>query len=169
MHQLNEDGVKIVTLEDPVEYQLKGLNQVQVKPDIGFDFRTGLRSVVRQDPDVIMVGEIRDKETCQIAMQAALTGHLVFSTVHTNDAPSAFTRLLDLGVEEFLMNAALISIMAQRLVRKLCTHCALPSPKSHRIIEQNSLKELATRFGSNSMNIMEAKGCEHCSETGFNG
>ncbi len=169
LHQLNEDGVKIVTLEDPVEYQLKGLNQVQVKPDIGFDFRAGLRSVVRQDPDVIMVGEIRDKETCQIAMQAALTGHLVFSTVHTNDAPSAFTRLLDLGVEEFLMNAALISIMAQRLVRKLCTHCALPSPKSHRIIEQNSLKELATRFGWNSMKIMEAKGCEHCSETGFNG
>ena len=117
LSHLNQPGVKIITLEDPVEYQLPGLNQVQVRPEIDFDFNAGLRSIVRQDPDVIMVGEIRDQETCRIALQAALTGHLVFSTVHTNDAASAFTRLLDLGVPEYLLNAALLSVMAQRLVR----------------------------------------------------
>ena len=169
LNQLNGDDVKIITLEDPVEYQLKGLNQVHVKPEIGFDFRAGLRSVVRQDPDVIMVGEVRDKETCQIAMQAALTGHLVFSTVHTNDAPSAFIRLLDLGVEEFLLNAALISIMAQRLVRKLCAHCATPSTNSDVIIEENNLLKLAARCGLNNVQIMDSNGCEHCGNTGFNG
>ncbi|MBU2677811.1 MAG: GspE/PulE family protein, partial [Gammaproteobacteria bacterium] len=107
LSRINNPDVKIITLEDPVEYQLAGVNQVQVQPDIGFDFARGLRSIVRQDPDIIMVGEIRDRETASVAMQSALTGHLVFSTVHTNDAPSAFTRLLDLGVEEFLLNAAL--------------------------------------------------------------
>ncbi|MDG1165456.1 MAG: GspE/PulE family protein, partial [Porticoccaceae bacterium] len=130
LNRLNDQDIKIITLEDPVEYQLDGLNQVHIRPEIGFDFSAGLRSVVRQDPDVVMVGEIRDKQTCQIAMQAALTGHLVFSTVHTNDAPSAFTRLLDLGVEEFLLNAALVSIIAQRLARKLCDHCAVPATNS---------------------------------------
>src|SRR5690606_33805264 len=114
LNELNDDDVKIVTLEDPVEYQLEGINQVQVNSDIGFNFASGLRSIVRQDPDIIMLGEIRDNETAKIAMQSALTGHLVFSTVHTNDAPSAYTRLLDLGVEEFLLNAALVSIVAQR-------------------------------------------------------
>lgn len=108
LNELNNPDVKIITLEDPVEYQLEGINQVQVNSEIGFDFAAGLRSIVRQDPDIIMVGEIRDKETAQIALQSALTGHLVFSTVHTNDAASAYTRLLDLGVEEFLLNAALV-------------------------------------------------------------
>ena len=169
LNELNNDDVKIVTLEDPIEYQLPGLNQVHVKPDIGFDFSAGLRSVVRQDPDVIMVGEIRDKETCQIAMQAALTGHLVFSTVHTNDAPSAFTRLLDLGVEEFLLNAALVSIVAQRLPRKLCDHCAIPVPDPKRVFKDNDLQSLAKRFAVKSWVLMDAKGCEKCANTGYKG
>lgn len=169
LNQLNDDGVKIITLEDPIEYQLSGLNQVHVKPDIGFDFSAGLRSVVRQDPDVIMVGEIRDKETCQIAMQAALTGHLVFSTVHTNDAPSAFTRLLDLGVEEFLLNAALIAIMAQRLARQLCIHCSEPLENPEALFDEYNLRILADRFGLKDYRLMKANGCELCANTGFLG
>jgi general secretion pathway protein E len=169
LNELNGDDVKIVTLEDPVEYQLPGLNQVHVKPDIGFDFSAGLRSVVRQDPDVIMVGEIRDKDTCQIAMQAALTGHLVFSTVHTNDAPSAFTRLLDLGVEEFLLNAALVSIVAQRLARKLCQNCAVPVAEPKRVFKESNLQPLVKRFGVKDWVLKEARGCEKCSNTGYKG
>jgi general secretion pathway protein E len=169
LNQLNGNDVKIITLEDPVEYQLSGLNQVHVKPEIGFDFSSGLRSVVRQDPDVIMVGEIRDKATCQIAMQAALTGHLVFSTVHTNDAPSAFTRLLDLGVEEFLLNAALVSIIAQRLARQLCSHCAVPLRDSRALFEEYDLSALAERFEMGDGNLMEAVGCDRCGNTGYSG
>ena len=169
LNQLNGNDVKIITLEDPVEYQLSGLNQVHVKPEIGFDFSSGLRSVVRQDPDVIMIGEIRDKETCQIAMQAALTGHLVFSTVHTNDAPSAFTRLLDLGVEEFLLNAALVSIIAQRLARQLCCHCAVPVKDSRALFEEYNLRPLAERFEMGDGNLMEAGSCDRCGNTGYSG
>lgn len=169
LNQLNGDDVKIITLEDPVEYQLPGLNQVHVKPDIGFDFSAGLRSVVRQDPDVIMVGEIRDKETCQIAMQAALTGHLVFSTVHTNDAPSAFTRLLDLGVEEFLLNAALVSIMAQRLARQLCEHCAIKAADADALFDRHNLAQLASRFGMRKWQLMSAVGCKACGNSGYSG
>ncbi len=169
LNQINGDDVKIVTLEDPVEYQLPGLNQVHVRPEIGFDFSSGLRSIVRQDPDVIMVGEVRDKETCRIAMQAALTGHLVFSTVHTNDAPSAFTRLLDLGVEEYLLNAALISILAQRLVRQLCPTCKSPLANPRAVIKEHGLSEIAERFGSTCSELMASKGCEDCANTGFKG
>ena len=169
LNQLNGQDVKIITLEDPVEYQLSGLNQVHVKPEIGFDFSAGLRSVVRQDPDIIMVGEIRDKETCQIAMQAALTGHLVFSTVHTNDAPSAFTRLLDLGVEEFLLNAALLSIIAQRLARKLCSDCAVPVSQPRPIVAEYNLGPLAKQFGIKKWTLMAAVGCEKCGHTGYKG
>jgi general secretion pathway protein E len=167
LNSLNTDDVKIVTLEDPVEYQLPGLNQVQVRPEIGFDFSAGLRSVVRQDPDVIMVGEIRDRVTCQIAMQAALTGHLVFSTVHTNDAPSAYTRLLDLGVEEFLLDAALVSIIAQRLVRKLCDKCSAPVSDGSRLINQYKLEDLAERAGVQDIDLRGPVGCEHCGGSGF--
>jgi general secretion pathway protein E len=169
LNKLNGQDVKIITLEDPIEYQLEGLNQVHVRPEIGFDFSAGLRSVVRQDPDVVMVGEIRDKETCQIAMQAALTGHLVFSTVHTNDAPSAFTRLLDLGVEEFLLNAALVSIMAQRLARKLCDHCAVPVNDPKAIFAEYNLAPLAKQFDVKKWTLMEAVGCESCGHTGYKG
>ena len=163
LNALNSPERKIITLEDPVEYQLPGLNQVQVRPELGFDFSAGLRSVVRQDPDVIMVGEIRDRETCQIGMQAALTGHLVFSTVHTNDAPSAFTRLLDLGVEEFLLNAGLISIVAQRLVRKLCDHCKREASAGE------VARALGPAEGPRGGQFFEAEGCDQCGHTGYRG
>lgn len=165
---INNDEVKIITLEDPVEYQLEGVNQVQVNPKIGFDFTSGLRSIVRQDPDVIMIGEIRDKETAQIAMQSALTGHLVFSTVHTNDAPSAYTRLLDLGAEEYLLNAAIISVIAQRLARKLCLKCAAPVKNPEQIITQYQLAELAAK-NKVEVTLMQKVGCDYCNNTGFKG
>lgn len=169
LNELNSDDVKIVTLEDPVEYQLEGVNQVQVNPGIGFDFSAGLRSIVRQDPDIIMVGEIRDKETAQIALQSALTGHLVFSTVHTNDAASAYTRLLDLGVEEFLLNAALVSVVAQRLARRLCEHCAVPVEHPSELLSKYPIQSVATNAGLLNLNIQEAVGCEHCNGSGFKG
>jgi general secretion pathway protein E len=169
LNALNNDDVKIITLEDPVEYQLPGINQVQVNSDIGFDFSAGLRSIVRQDPDIIMLGEIRDKETAQIALQSALTGHLVFSTVHTNDAASAYTRLLDLGVEEFLLNAALVSIVAQRLARKICAHCSQPDPEAEKYIIKYNLKDFIERFNIPSIDIRKGIGCEHCSNTGYKG
>lgn len=169
LSRLNRPQVKIVTLEDPVEYQLSGINQVQVQPAIGFDFANGLRSIVRQDPDIIMVGEIRDRETASVAMQSALTGHLVFSTVHTNDTPSAYTRLLDLGVEEFLLNAALRSIIGQRLARRLCPKCADVNPDSERIICDLHLSEIASRAGLVSPQLRIARGCEDCAHTGYKG
>ena len=169
LSHLNQPGVKIITLEDPVEYQLPGLNQVQVRPEIDFDFNAGLRSIVRQDPDVIMVGEIRDQETCRIALQAALTGHLVFSTVHTNDAASAFTRLLDLGVPEYLLNAALLSVMAQRLVRRLCPDCSVPNDSQKEVIDEYQLSELMTRFHVDKPQLRKAVGCESCNHTGYRG
>ncbi|WP_413401209.1 GspE/PulE family protein [Pseudoalteromonas sp. KJ71-7] len=169
LNALNNDDVKIITLEDPVEYQLPGINQVQVNSDIGFDFSAGLRSIVRQDPDIIMLGEIRDKETAQIALQSALTGHLVFSTVHTNDAASAYTRLLDLGVEEFLLNAALVSIVAQRLARKICEHCSQPDPEAEKYITKYDLNDFIERFNIPSIDIRKGIGCEHCSNTGYKG
>ena len=169
LNALNNDDVKIITLEDPVEYQLPGINQVQVNSDIGFDFSAGLRSIVRQDPDIIMLGEIRDKETAQIALQSALTGHLVFSTVHTNDAASAYTRLLDLGVGEFLLNAALVSIVAQRLARKICSKCAEPHPEAAQIIEKYQLKALADKFSLPEITLMRGKGCDHCAQSGYKG
>jgi general secretion pathway protein E len=170
LNELNDEKVKIISLEDPVEYQLEGINQVQINNDINFGFAEGLRSIVRQDPDVIMLGEIRDNATATIALQSALTGHLVFSTVHTNDAPSAFTRMIDLGVEEFLLNAAVVSVMAQRLVRKLC-ECSQP-------IGQQQTEELLTRY---SINLSDQRyqtehaefhkpcGCEKCGYSGYKG
>ena len=123
LDKINSPDKKIITVEDPVEYQFKGINQIQVKPQIGLDFANTLRHIVRQDPDIIMIGEIRDLETAEIAIQSALTGHLVFSTLHTNDAPSAITRLLDMGVESFLLSSTMRGILAQRLVRIICPSC----------------------------------------------
>ncbi|MDP4536900.1 GspE/PulE family protein [Alkalimonas collagenimarina] len=168
LNAINQPEVKIITLEDPVEYQLEGVNQVQVQPSIGFDFSAGLRSIVRQDPDVIMVGEIRDNETAQIAMQSALTGHLVFSTVHTNDAPSAYTRLLDLGAQEYLLNAAIVSIIAQRLARKLCPHCKQPAENAAELIQNYQLEQLASRYQLTPQ-LYQPKGCDHCAHTGYKG
>ena len=166
--RINSPEVKIITLEDPVEYQLVGVNQVQVHPEIGFDFARGLRSIVRQDPDIIMVGEIRDRETASVAMQSALTGHLVFSTVHTSDAPSAFTRLLDLGVEEFLLNAALRSIVAQRLVRRLCA-CSKAHPDAGQLMARYQLAALAERSGMAEPDLRQSVGCDDCGQTGYRG
>jgi general secretion pathway protein E len=169
LSRLNSPEVKIITLEDPVEYQLAGVNQVQVQPAIGFDFAAGLRSIVRQDPDIIMIGEIRDRETAAIGMQSALTGHLVFSTVHTNDAPSAYTRLLDLGVEEYLLNAALRSIVAQRLARRLCVHCAAPHPEAAQLMDRLKLDRFAESAGVREPRLMDARGCDACGHTGYRG
>jgi len=169
LNRLNSTDRKIITLEDPVEYQLDGVNQVHVNDEIGFSFATGLRSIVRQDPDVIMVGEIRDVETARIALQSSLTGHLVFSTVHTNDAPSAYTRLLDLGVEEFILNASLVSIVAQRLARKICPHCIRDDPHSREKIKEFGLRKFAAGFELKLKAIKQGEGCEHCAHTGYQG
>jgi general secretion pathway protein E len=161
--KINSPEKKIITVEDPVEYQLKGINQIQVKPTIGLTFANALRSIVRQDPDVILIGEIRDAETAEIAIHSALTGHLVLSTLHTNDAPSAITRLVDMGMEDFLLSSTIIGILAQRLVRIACPHCRQPYSPSPEIRREMKLD------GSNlaDLNFFEVKGCEHCSQTGY--
>ena len=164
----NEPDVKIITIEDPVEYQLDGINQVQVQSDIGFTFANALRSVVRQDPDIIIVGEIRDAETAGIALQSALTGHLVFSTLHTNDAASAYTRLLDLGVEEFLLAAAIKVIVGQRLARKLCQHCCQPDTEALEAFRRFKMDWLVERFGVTPA-FKRAVGCDKVAHTGYSG
>ncbi len=168
LNKMNKSDVKIVTLEDPVEYHLPGINQVQVNSEIGFDFSAGLRSIVRQDPDIIMVGEIRDNETAKIALQSALTGHLVFSTVHTNDAPTAYTRLMDLGIEEYLLNAGLISIMAQRLARTLCHECKQPLSDDEQALQFEKY-HLADINQPSFIGLHKAVGCEKCEHTGYSG
>ena len=132
LSELNKEDQNIVSLEDPVEYKIDGVNQSQVMPEIGYTFASGLRSILRQDPDVVMVGEIRDAETAKIAIESALTGHMVFSTLHTNDAASGFTRLVDIGVEPFLIAASVQAVIAQRLVRTLCKQCKQPDEQATR-------------------------------------
>ena len=168
LNQLNGEEKKIITIEDPVEYQLDGINQIQVQPDIGYDFLSALRSILRQDPDIIMIGEIRDGETARVAMQSSLTGHLVFSTMHTNDAPTAYTRLIDLDVEEHLINSALISVIAQRLVRRLCPECARPVVLDDEL-KAHGLDAIIEKFTINEMKVMTAQGCSVCNQTGFRG
>ena len=143
LKRINLPDKKIITIEDPVEYQMDGINQIHVNPQIGLTFAAGLRHIVRQDPDVIMVGEIRDRETADIAIRAALTGHLVFSTLHTNDAPSAITRLTDMGVENYLITSSLVAVLAQRLVRVICTHCKQPDGRAHRAGRRNGRRPCA--------------------------
>jgi general secretion pathway protein E len=166
LDRLNQPDVKILTVEDPVEYQMPGINQIQVKPQIDLTFANALRSIVRQDPDVIMIGEIRDLETAQIAVQSALTGHLVLSTVHTNDAPSTVNRLLDMGVEDYLLTSTVIGILAQRLVRKLCEHCKESYVALPELVEQ---MKLAKYSGDAKITLWHAKGCSHCAQTGYTG
>jgi general secretion pathway protein E len=166
LQKINDPGKKIITIEDPVEYQLGGVNQIQVKPQIGLTFANGLRSIVRQDPDVIMVGEIRDSETAEIAIQAALTGHLVFSTLHTNDAPGAISRLLEMGVQDYLLSSSLLGVLAQRLVRRLCTACRKEVPFAGLDADEPELK---SRNGDIPQTVWEAVGCETCSSTGYRG
>ncbi|MEW6325016.1 MAG: ATPase, T2SS/T4P/T4SS family [Nitrospirota bacterium] len=166
LQEINSIDKNIVTIEDPVEYQLKVINQVHVNPKAGVTFASGLRSILRQDPDVIMVGEIRDKETATIAIQAALTGHLVFSTLHTNDAPSAVTRLVDMGVEPFLIASTVCGVVAQRLVRRVCQRCKQPVAPSPDLLKNlNGRGNGATAEGG----YMQGRGCQDCRETGYAG
>ena len=163
--KINSQENKIITLEEPVEYQLRGVNQIQVKPKIGMTFANGLRSIVRQDPDIILVGEIRDKETAEIAIQSALTGHLLFSTLHTNDAAGAITRLLDMGVESFLLSSTLLGILAQRLVRVICPYCKESIRPEEKLLRSMGLSPDEEK----SMEFFAGKGCEECRNTGFRG
>jgi general secretion pathway protein E len=166
LDRLNQPDVKILTVEDPVEYQMAGINQIQVKPQIHLTFANALRSIVRQDPDVIMIGEIRDLETAQIAVQAALTGHLVLSTLHTNDAAASINRLLDMGVDDYLLTSTVIGIQAQRLVRVLCGHCKEAYHPVDEVVEQLGLKRFSK---AERVTLYHAKGCEHCGGTGYFG
>ena len=156
LKRINKPDKKIITIEDPVEYQMDGINQIHVNTQIGLTFASGIRHIVRQDPDVIMIGEIRDRETADIAIRSALTGHFVYSTLHTNDAPSAITRLSDMGVENFLMSSSLVSVLAQRLVRTICKHCRVSDGE---------------RFSPDceSIETFRGEGCEHCFGTGYTG
>ena len=163
--QLNTSDVNIVTVEDPVEYQMMGVNQVQVKPEIGLTFAGGLRSILRQDPDIVMVGEIRDSETADIAVKAALTGHLVLSTLHTNDAPGAIARMVDMGIEPFLVSSSVLMVCAQRLLRKICPHCKETLKIPPDVISRLSLnhEEVA------ATTYYRGRGCSRCKDTGFLG
>jgi general secretion pathway protein E len=164
LRKLNTTDRKIITIEDPVEYQLPGVNQIHVNPQIGLTFAAGLRHILRQDPDVIMVGEIRDLETAEIAMRAALTGHLVFSTLHTNDAPSAVTRLTDMGVEHYLVCSSVVAVLAQRLVRVLCPEC-----KQARSMEGPELRKQGWPAEEDLVTTWQSVGCPQCGQTGFRG
>ena len=162
---INQPEINIITIEDPIEYQMDGVGQIQVNPKIDLTFAAGLRSIVRQDPDVILIGEIRDRETAEIAIQSSLTGHLVFSTLHTNDAASAVTRLIDMGIEPFLVTSSIIAIIAQRLVRVLCPHC-----KEVYMPDEESLSNLGLdRSVLQNNTFYRKKGCNLCMQTGFRG
>ncbi|HCL72652.1 MAG TPA: general secretion pathway protein GspE, partial [Gammaproteobacteria bacterium] len=163
LEKINSEKQKIITVEDPVEYQLDGITQIQANASIGLSFAAGLRSIVRQDPDILMVGEIRDHETAEIAIESALTGHLVFSTLHTNDAAGAVTRLQDMGVEGYLISSSLLAIQAQRLVRRVCTDCAeeVPITPDELAVLQVEQEECPT--------LQRGLGCEACGQTGYRG
>lgn len=163
LDKINSPDKKIITVEDPIEYHLKGINQIQVMPQIGLDFPNILRHIVRQDPDIIMIGEIRDLETAEIAIQSSLTGHLVFSTLHTNDAPTAITRLLDIGVPNFLLAATIRGVLAQRLVRVICPACREVDEEA---VEGERAREL---FPEGGVTLYRGRGCEKCAYTGFLG
>jgi len=165
LQQINEIGINIMTAEDPVEYNLVGVNQVQMKEEIGLNFAVALRSFLRQDPDVVLVGEIRDYETAEIAVKAALTGHLVLSTLHTNDAPSTITRLLNMGIEPFLVASSVILIIAQRLVRRICKECKEEDKVPHSVLTDLGFSEQE----ANSVVCYKGKGCPNCNDTGYRG
>ena len=164
LNRINSSDKNIITIEDPIEYQLKGIGQIQVNPKINLTFASGLRSILRQDPDIIMVGEIRDTETAEIAIHASLTGHLVLSTLHTNDSAGAITRLLDMGIEPFLVSSSVVAIIAQRLVRLICPECRIsyrPTPEE--------LQKLGMKKAAPDLLFYRGKGCAHCMNTGYRG
>jgi len=172
LSQLNSSEKKIVTVEDPVEYQLERISQIQVKSEIDLTFANVLRSILRHDPDIIMVGEIRDRETAEISIQSALTGHLVLSTLHTNDAPSSLFRLIEMQIADYLMNASVIGVMAQRIVRKNCTYCSRPDQPPDYVLRQHQVYEICERFPemmSGGPVFLKGKGCLHCANTGYRG
>lgn len=166
LHKLNGPDTNIITVEDPVEYELFGVNQVQVRSEIGLTFAAGLRSILRQDPDVIMVGEIRDEETADIAIKAALTGHLVLSTLHTNDAASVFTRLVDMGMEPFLVQSSVGLAAAQRLLRRVCPDCKEPIRVPEEVLERIQFKHSP---GAPPPSFVRGRGCTKCKDTGYRG
>jgi type II secretory ATPase GspE/PulE/Tfp pilus assembly ATPase PilB-like protein len=167
LSKINEPGTKIITIEDPIEYRMEGILQMQVHEEIGFTFARALRSILRHDPDVVLVGEIRDRETADIAIRASLTGHLVFATLHTNDAASAITRLIDIGIEPFLAASSIQGILAQRLVRKVCPHC-------HHDVDVHTLTDyeqtlLRESYDQKEISLKKGQGCERCRFTGYRG
>jgi general secretion pathway protein E/type IV pilus assembly protein PilB len=164
--EIKDESTKIITTEDPVEYQLEGINQIQVHPKIGLTFAASLRSILRHDPDIVLVGEIRDMETAENAIQASLTGHMVFSTLHTNDAPSAYTRLVDMGVEPFLVASTVEAVMAQRLVRTLCTKCR----EAYRPSRDDLPKDFPwDEYERRGQSLYRPHGCRGCRQLGFSG
>lgn len=165
LSSINSPDINIITIEDPIEYQIKGISQMQVNPKINLTFARGLRSIVRQDPDVILIGEIRDRETAEIAVHSALTGHLVFSTLHTNDSASAITRLVDIGIEPFLISSSIVAVLAQRLIRVLCSYCKEAIDPDYIALE--GLGVIPDK--SKDVKIYKAKGCEKCFNTGYKG
>jgi type IV pilus assembly protein PilB len=168
LEQINRSEINIITVEDPVEFRLAGVNQVQINPRAGLTFAAALRSILRSDPDVVMVGEIRDAETAKISIEAALTGHLVLSTLHTNDAPSAITRLNEMGVEPFLTGAAVTGVLAQRLARRLCTHCCeMYSPSVEELLKARVAPDVAA--AADGMAFYRKRGCPRCNQTGYRG
>ncbi|MEZ5414234.1 MAG: GspE/PulE family protein [Opitutaceae bacterium] len=170
LRQINSTDLRIVTVEDPIEYEVPGANQIQVRPEIGLTFASTLRHILRQDPDVIMVGEVRDRETADIAIRASLTGHLVFTTLHTNDAPGAITRLIDMGIEPFLIASAIELVIAQRLVRRLCSHCAQLAPVDAKKLQESlAVLGLEPAAADGVTELKNPVGCDHCRGTGFRG
>jgi type IV pilus assembly protein PilB len=166
--EINNPEINIITVEDPVEYRLGGINQVQINQRAGLTFAAALRSILRSDPDVVMVGEIRDPETAKISIEAALTGHFVLSTLHTNDAPGALTRLNEMGVEPFLTGSAVTGVLAQRLARKLCTHCCeMYTPSVDELIKARVSPDVAAQ--ADGMVFYRKKGCPRCNQTGYKG
>jgi type II secretion system protein E len=165
LSSINSVTKRIITIEEPVEYELKGINQIAVRSDIGLTFAMGLRHILRQDPNVVMIGEIRDSETAEIAIRASLTGHLVFSTLHTNDAPSAFTRLIDMGIEPFLVASSVEAVMAQRLVRTICKHC-----KTEQVVSRDYLRKVGFPTADiETAKVWHGAGCEECRQQGYQG
>jgi general secretion pathway protein E len=169
LSKINSPNLNILTIEDPVEIQLKGVGQVQVNPKIDLTFASGLRSFLRQDPDVILVGEIRDLETAEIAIQASLTGHLVFSTLHTNDAAGAVTRLADMGVQPFLVASSMVGILAQRLIRVLCGECKKPYTPTDEELAMAGITPRILEEAGNPRVVYRAQGCPACQNTGYQG
>ena len=170
IRHINTPELRIITVEDPIEYEVPGVNQMQMKTEIGLTFASALRSILRQDPDVIMIGEIRDRETADIAIRASLTGHLVFSTIHTNDAPGAITRLIDMGIEPFLVASAIELVISQRLVRRLCPDCAKPKPVNKtKLRETLAMLNIDPAEADTIDTLKEPCGCDRCRNTGYRG